>query len=425
MTIGGFSGLRARLWWERAFWVLPVLGVLFGAYLAVQVAALDGVLPANDRVSAASMTSILTAVGGGMITFTGFVFSFVVLLLQFGSSQYSPRAVSYFLRGRSAQVILAVFVGTVSYAFLSIVVAPQNSRSGAYWTVVVALVLLLASLVAFIALLHSVGHRVRVDAVLSHLGRSARREMARRLHAEDRAEDVTDAPADDRERRDIRYRGHTGQVVAIDVRRLLHQARRTGARVEVLVRVGDSVSPGTPVVRVSGSVSDVSVGRCLVVDVERSLSRDPLYSLRLLVDIALRALSPAINDPTTAVRALDEIEEVLREAAPLRLGPRTLRTGSGVVVVPRATWLDVVDLALLEICIFGARQPQVTRRLTAIMDDLIADFPSEADGPLVTVRAHLRALVDGRSTDELDEVALTADRQGLGGTLGPSVRRPA
>ncbi|MEN0129856.1 MAG: DUF2254 domain-containing protein [Brevundimonas sp.] len=418
----GFSRLRVQLWWERAFWVLPALGVLLGAYIAVQVAALADSLPTHDSISASTMTAILTSVGGGMITFTGFVFSFVVLLLQFGSSQYSPRAVSYFLRARTTQVILAIFVGTVTYSFLSLVIAPQGVRSGAYWTVVVALVLLGASLLAFIALLHAVGHRVRVDAVLSHLGHSARRELAHRLHAYERTEAVEPWDVDESKARAIRYSGHTGQVVAIDVRRLLRQVRRTGAHVEVLVRVGDSVSRGTPVVRVVGRASDSILGRCLVVDVERSLSHDPLYSLRLLVDIALRALSPAINDPTTAVRSLDEIEEVLREAAKLRLGPRTLQAGSGAVLVPRVTWQDVVDLALLEISIFGAAQPQVTRRLTAIIDDLIADFPAEEDGPLIGARARLRARVEGRTDDELGSVALTADRQGIGGTLGASVR---
>lgn len=417
----GFDGLRLRLWWERAFWVLPALGVVVGAYLAQQLVFLDGVLPESYTADPSSVTTALTAIGGGMITFTGFVFSFVVLLLQFGSSQYSPRAVSYFLRARSTQVILAIFLGTVAYAFVGVVLLPRQSRSGVAWTLACALALLLTSLVAFITLLHSVGRRVRVDAVLSHLGRAARREMAHRLHAARRTTEVESvAPDDDRESRRVRHRGHTGQVVAIDVHGLLRQARRTGASIEVLVRVGDSVSRGTPVVRVRGAASERVLARCLVVDVERSLRHDPLYSLRLLVDIALRALSPAVNDPTTAVRSLDEIEEVLRDAAQLRLGPHAIRAGSGYVVVPRATWADVVDLALLEISVFGRAQPQVTRRLTAMVDDLIADFPDEEDGPLLTVRARLRELV---ADDGLAGVALTADRQGLGGTLGPSVRR--
>ncbi|ROS23834.1 DUF2254 domain-containing protein [Cellulomonas sp. PhB150] len=421
----GFSGLRARLWWERAFWVLPTIGVLLGAYVAVQMALLDGVLPVSDLVSASAMTGILTAVGGGMVTFTGFVFSFVVLLLQFGSSQYSPRSVSYFLRARSTQVILAIFVGTVAYAFLSVVVVPDEVESGAIWTVGIAVLLLFVSLLAFIALLHSVGSRVRVDAVLSHLGRTARGGMARRLHTARRVDVVEEELAeDDRPVRELRYGGHTGQVVAIDVRRLLRNARRTGSRLEVLVQIGDSVSRGTPVVRVHGPGLDGILARCLVVDVERSLRHDPLYALRLLVDIALRALSPAVNDPTTAVRSLDEIEEVLRETSVLRLGPRVLRAGDGVVVVPRATWQDVVDLALLEITVFGQGQPQVTRRLTAILDDLVVDLDDERAAPLVQLRERLGALVTGGDA-ELAAVALTADRQGLGGTRGRALSRAA
>ena len=413
-----------RLWWERAFWVLPTVGVLLGGCVAVQTALLDGVLPASDAVSSSAMTAILTAVGGGMVTFTGFVFSFVVLLLQFGSSQYSPRAVSYFLRARATQAILAIFLGTVVYSFLSVVVVPEDGESGAIWTVAVAVFLLFVSLVAFIALLHSVGSRVRVDAVLSRMGSTARSEMARRLHTARRVDDVRDAPDDDeRDARTLRYTGHSGQVVAIDVRRLLRIARRTGARIEVLVRVGDSVSRGTPVVLVQGAGPDGILARCLVVDVERSLRHDPLYALRLLVDIALRALSPAVNDPTTAVRSLDEIEEVLRDASALRLGPRVMRARGGVVLVPRATWRDVVELALLEITIFGSAQPQVSRRLTAMVDDLLADVAVDQRAPLLEVRETLVALVEGRSDHDLVTVALTADRQGLGGTLGLAVPR--
>lgn len=414
----GFSVLRVRLWWERAFWVLPAAGVLLGAYVAVQTALLDGLLPASDLVSPSATTAILTAVGGGMVTFTGFVFSFVVLLLQFGSSQYSPRSVSYFLRARSTQVILAIFVGTVAYSFLSVVVVPEDGESGAVWTVGVAVLLLFVSLLAFIALLHSVGSRVRVDAVLSHMGRTARSGMAHRLHTARRVDVVVEELADDeRAVRELRYAGHVGQVVAIDVRRLLRIARRTGSRIEVLARVGDSVSRGTPVVRVHGPGLDLLLARCLVVDVERSLRHDPLYALRLLVDIALRALSPAVNDPTTAVRSLDEIEEVLRDASVLRLGPRVLRAGAGVVVVPRATWQDVIDLALLEVVVFGKGQPQVTRRITALVDDLLVDLDGDLAAPLLLVRDRLSALVEGTDPG-LAAVALTADRQGLGGALG-------
>jgi len=414
-----YGGLRVRLWWERAFWVIPTLGVLAGILLAWLTGHADVHVDALDDISADSVSSILTAVGGGMVTFTGFVFSFVVLLLQFGSSQYSPRTVSYFLRARTTQVILAVFLATATFSFLSLLTVHDGPRAKTpQMTVLVGVALLLASLLAFITLLHSVGARVRVDAVLSRLGKAARVELGNRWrHREENSEGVeVGVPDDDEPGVLVRHRGSTGQVVAVELRRLLRAARRRGGRIEVLVRVGDSVSRGTPVLEVHGGVPTRGLESTVVVDVERSLRYDPLYALRLLVDVALRGLSPAVNDPTTAVRSLDEIEDVLREAATLELGPRAVAAGAGVVVIRRPTWADVVDLALVEIVIYGRGQPQVSRRVTAMIDDLIDDVDDSRAEALRAVGERLDALVRATVHDDLVELSLTPDRQGMGGT---------
>ena len=416
---------RLRLWWERAFWVIPLAGVLAGLLLQNLAAELDEAvaeLGDLELVSAAAAGQVLAAIGGGMVTFTGFVFSFVVLILQFGSSQYSPRSVTYFLRARSTQVILAIFLLTITFTFLSLLDIGSLGRQdfAPQVAVVLAVGLLLASLVGFIVLLASIGGRVRVDAVLSAFGRHACEQLPRRLAApaQVRVGAVATAgeDADDDGPDVLKHRGRTGQVVAVDGRRLVRLARRHRLHLEVVVRVGDSVTAGTPVARCRPTVprrARRAVARCVVVDVERSLGYDPLYALRLLVDVALRALSPAINDPTTAVRALDEIEPVLRTAAGLPLGPRALGAGAGVVVLTVATWEDVVDLALLEITLAGAGQPQVTRRLTALVDDLAADVPATRVPTLDAARARLvtetRAARPG-----LAPLALTPDRQGLG-----------
>lgn len=142
----------------------------------------------------------------------------------------------------------------------------------------------------------------------------------------------------------------------------------------------------------------------------------PLYALRLVVDVALRALSPAVNDPTTAVRALDEVEDVLRTAARLRLGAIRVEGGHGAVVLPGATWADVVDLALTEVLHCGLGAPQVTRRLSALLGDLLADLPETTHPPLLRHQQRLTAEVT-RAQPEQDLVFwLTGDRQGIGGS---------
>ena len=115
------SGTRIRLWWERASWVLPLLGLVAGSLLVQLVEFVDEVtyiaVGPQAAVSPEAATAVLAAIGGGMITVSGFVFSFAILIVQFGSSAYSPRMVSYFLRRRVTQWILALFLATIAYCF--------------------------------------------------------------------------------------------------------------------------------------------------------------------------------------------------------------------------------------------------------------------------------------------------------------------
>ncbi len=416
---------RLQLWVENAFWLIPLVGLLLAIGLSVLAVELDEALVEDQDVQRVigpgAATTLLAAIGGGMVTFTGFVFSVVLLLLQFGSSAYSPRTVTYFLRGRTIQVVLGLFMATILFAFLSVLDVGSLGRQDFVpaGSVAIAILMLLLSMVGFLVLLNNVGHRVKVDAVLADVGRMARDELRSRFSTPTRRGaallDRLPAPAPDAAL--VRHTGRPGQLVAVDRRRVLRLARRSGATIVLMTRTGDGLSSGSAIAHVSpgGSLSDRAVSRCLLVAQERSLRHDPLYALRILTDISLRALSPSTNDPTTAVRALDEVEGVLRAAAPLPLGPVEVRTGQGRVVLPSPSWPDVVDLALIEVVLASHRQPQVTRRLTALLNDLLADLPAERHPPLTRFK---RELVDGvRSSFDAEQraVAMTGDRQGIGG----------
>lgn len=425
------SVIRFRLWWERAFWVLPACGVIAGLVLHEWVAEADELIVASMAkvpvlFSTSSATQLLAAIGGGMITFTGFVFSFVVLLLQFGSSQYSPRTVSYFLRARSTQVILGCFLATISFTFMALLDVGSLGRAdfAPGLTVAVAVLLLFTCLGAFIALLHSVGSRVRVDAVLTAMGRRSRRQLVRRL-ALPRGAQLIEGESAVAESAGVVVRATVaGQTVAIDERRLVRTAKRHRLQLRLLVQIGDAITVGSALIRVVSPTGQITkaAGRMLasavVVDRERSLHHDPFYSLRLLVDIGIRALSPGINDPTTAVRALDEIEGVLRVAADQPLGSRRITVTAATVVTRTPDWAAVVNLGLLEIMLSGSGQPQVTRRLVALLDALLADLPPAQADPLLELRDELTECVvaEGRNS-ALTAVALRPDRQGLGGTV--------
>lgn len=432
-----FSLARPRLWLERAFWIVPTLGVVLGMLVHSMLSDIDEELATLEAefptlISTSSALQLLAAIGGGMITFTGFVFSFVVLILQFGSSQYSPRTVSYFLRARSTRIILAIFLATITLTFMGLLDIGSYGRSDftPSLTVAASVGMLFVSLGAFIALLHSVGSRVRVDAVLSAMGRQARRQLPTRLRAPRGAEVAQVGADEDGDLEGFVVRSsRPGQTVAIDPVFLLGLARRYRLKVRMLIQVGDAVTAGSPMMRVTtDGEKPVSrfvareLARAVVVDKERSLRYDPLYSLRILADVGIRALSPGINDPTTAVRSLDEIEGVLRVAADQMLGTRQLNAGEAEVVVRAPGWADVVALGLLEIMVCGSGQPQVTRRLMALIDDLVADLPDGRHAPLLDLRADLMSRIQSEGYSPwLETIAQRGDRQGLGGTLGHPV----
>lgn len=423
------SFIRIRMWWERASWVLPLLGLAVGVLVVSLVESVDEVLETLPQLESAmapeAATAVLAAVGGGMITFSGFVFSFAILIVQFGSSAYSPRMVSYFLRRRVTQWILALFLATIAYSFMGLVSIGSGGREEFVprLTVSVALLLLVLSLVGFIVLMHAAGSQIRVDFVLSSIGRHSRKQMVRRLpprSPEGREAAGSDAGRDAGRLREVRYRGANGQIVEIETRGLARIAHREGITILLDLRVGDAITRGTPIARTDAADPAGlarAISRCLVVDSERSLVYDPLYALRLLVDIAIRALSPAINDPTTAVRALDEIEGVLRCAAKRHLGTVRLDLAPGYLEISHASWDEVVDLSLLEIAECGSGHVQVTRRLVALLDDLVLDVHLDRRPVLEHHRQSLAAAVDRREmSGRAREVALRGDREGLGGS---------
>ena len=421
-VIVGTHAIRLRMWWENAFWVIPLTGLLVAVVVDTLVHRVD---ESNARsadeltlLSPSSAVTLLASIGGGMVTFTGFVFSLVLLIIQFGSSSYSPRTVSYFLRSRVTQTVLAIFIATSTYAFLALISVGSAGRDTyvPLLGVVVSLFFLIASLVAFLALIQNVAGRIRVDALLSDLGRISRRALLRYSIVGGQQSALLDAVPDPAGGGAVvRHRGATGQIVAIDVAMAERMAARAGVDVVFQVRIGDGITPGSVVALVSSESVVEQFDQCVLVHRERSLGYDPLYALRILTDVGLRALSSAINDPTTAVRALDEVEAVLRTAAPLPLGAVRIPAGSGSIVMGGPTWSDIVDLAIWEVLEAGLTAPQVTRRISALLGDLLADLPAERHAPLLRYRQRLHAAV-AASVDAQDAGPwLIGDNQGIGG----------
>ena len=182
--------------------------------------------------------------------------------------------------------------------------------------------------------------------------------------------------------RTILHRGKSAIVVAVNVETLVAEAEKAEGVIEFAPRVGDFAGPGEPLFLLHGGVDAIDERKlraCVVLGDERTMEQDPLFAFRILVDIAIKALSKAINDPTTAVLAIDQLHRLLRSA-----GRRNLRTdqildraGKLRVIFRTPNWEDFVHLTFSEIRFYGAENMQIARRMRAMIVNLIDTLPAQ------------------------------------------------
>jgi uncharacterized membrane protein len=224
-------------------------------------------------------------------------------------------------------------------------------------------------------------------------------------------------------------------VLAANLRALVEAARNTDGVIEFEHRVGDFVATGETLFRLYGgtkNIDDRLLRAQVAVGPERTIEQDSIFAFRVIVDIAVKALSRAINDPTTAVLAIDQLHRLLRLVGARHLHDDTLLDAEGRlrVIFPTPNWDDFVQLTCREIRLYGAENFQVARRLRAMIDGLLAVLP---EGRHAALRRELdlldRTLVRLHEFPEDLVLARQPDLQGLGGasTLPPgrNATRPA
>ncbi len=371
---------------RSTFWLVPAVCVASAIGLAIGLVTLDEALPATHAAvvfpgPAPGARTFLSSVIQAMISFTGLVFSITIVVLQLSSGQFSPRVLRMFLGDRTIQFTLGVFVATFVYAMVVLRSVGGGSGSGGFVpriAVTVAFGFVLASVALFISYISHVANLIRVATIITHIGRQARRILDRRYPAATAGTPATASfppPA----RTIPAPRGAV--LVSVNEMALVEMAAQAGGVLVLAARVGDFVPAGAPLVVVhhepgagSGRL-DATAARALKAlawDTERSMEQDLAFGFRQLVDIAERALSPAVNDPTTAVQAIDVLHDLLRALAARELPDGRWRDGTGQLrlVVPQYRFADFLDLAVGEIWRYGADAAQVPGRLAAMLADL-------------------------------------------------------
>jgi uncharacterized membrane protein len=223
----------------------------------------------------------------------------------------------------------------------------------------------------------------------------------------------------------IRHRGTSAIILAVNVQDLVAEAQRIDAVIELAPRVGDFVPSGEPLFIVHGGTGNVEERRLLgavALGPERTIDQDSTFAFRVIVDIAIKALSKAINDPTTAVLAIDQLHRLLRMVGGRHLREEQVVDDAGQlrVVFPTPNWDDFLQLAFSELRLYGTENFQVARRLRAMINNLMQALP-ESRRPSLRIELELldRSIEQNYLFPEDRALARTPDMQGLGGSSSP------
>ena len=387
------------------------------------------------NLSVASTQAYLSAAASGMMALTAIVFSIAFVMSQFSAIAYSPRLALLFVRDRTLFHTLGFFTATFIYSLWTLAwVDRAGSGSVPLFSVLLVVVMVIVSIVLFSLLVQRLND-LQISNVLHFVGDKGReviRQMFRRLDdvpaAQNKlttkvAADVPMMPVT----QTLSYFGSPRAVARYDIEAIVRHARDAEAVIVMACAVGDTLVEGDPILRVHGTrcmLDERELMKGIHLETERTFTQDPKYPIRLLVDIAIRALSPAINDPTTAVQTIDQIEDLLR-----RLGRRELDSGyardvNGDIrlILQMPTWEDYLILAFDEIRQFGATSVQVMRRLRSALIGIGNSLTSKERIDAVDRHLqHLDLMIDRSSLDTEDRlVARQEDRQGLGLSRGQS-----
>jgi uncharacterized membrane protein len=415
---------RVRHFLRNSIWIPPALGMAAALASIRVLISIDQVLQWQSDFEPESARALLSALASSVFTLVVFVSSALLLAVQLASSQLTPRIIAIVFKDPVTKYSLTAFVFSFTISLALLV------RIGTFVPVItgrVAAYSFMASLVIFLLLIDHLGKALRPSGVLrsvATLGREVIENVYPRQYpdsgpvSEDVGVTLGDKP------------GHTvpntrdGVVLAFDISGLIRLAERADCVIEMVPQVGDFVAAGDPVFRIhqgGTSLPTDALRQSVCVGDERTMEQDPTFVFRILVDIASKGLSPAINDPTTAVLAIDQIHHLLRSVGKRHLDEGRVYDASGRLRLEYRTpnWEDFVELAVTEIRHFGGQSIQVARRLRAMLENLIQTLP-ESRAFLLRQELVLLHRSSERSFTEPEDRARAevSDFQGVGGRQG-------
>jgi uncharacterized membrane protein len=416
---------RLREWLNTGLWFLPMVWAFGAMGAAVGMVAIDQATGGDDPSwlvfgrGTDSARQVLGVIAGSTIAFTGTVFSITIVALQLASTQFSPRVLRTFLRDRPSQHCFGVFVATALYSLMVLREVGSEELAVPGLALTGAFVLVVSSIFGFVFLVHHVSQSIRAVSIMEAVAAETRISIRQNFPLDGDEPFATAQPPTGEPTQVISLQRGPGDLLGIDENDLVEIARRHDCVLVLLPTVGDYLPSNLPIMAVHGGDGRVTATDILPhigIGPERTLYQDTAFGFRQLVDIAEKALSPALNDPTTAVQCIDRLHDLLRRLAvrPLPSGRYGDADGNLRLIVPRPSWEDFVHLAFDEIRHFGIGSLQIPRRLRAALVDLKRAAPPHRHSVLDEQLAALDdAVVREYQVPEERMMAASADAQGL------------
>jgi uncharacterized membrane protein len=410
---------------EDSMFVVPAAMLVGGIVLSQVTLVLDDQLepwfdelPGWSRTTVEGARELLGTIASATLTFAGVAISILLLLVQLAATQYSPRVIYGFIRDDFTKRVIGLVAATFAYSLLVLRVVRSADAGEAdavtpHLSVIVATVLGLATVLAIVALIDHAARSVRVGELVARITRDTKRQI-RALHDETRPEGFEEIP--DGEDLVPDAPGHQvhapsdGWVQALEEDKIL-DAMEDGTTMRLDVRIGSFAPEGAPlatfwpVPRDPDAVDETFIS-ALKMGNSRTLQEDVAFGVRQLVDIALRALSPSVNDPTTAEESIQHISAILRAVVRTGLPADASRDGRGRVILRphQRNFEGLVALAFDQLRDAAAGKPSVlitiVRALSAIGDVAIEQ---ERDDLLPPLTRQARLLLDQTAAIHVDD----------------------
>ncbi|WP_051196624.1 DUF2254 domain-containing protein [Jonesia quinghaiensis] len=385
------ESLRTQLWPVPVFFI--AIAVTLGQLLPhidritddSLPPAVSGVLFGGDPEAARSM---LETIAGSLITVTSLTFSLTVVTLQLASSQFSPRLLRTFTQDRFVHNTLALFLATFVYSLTVLrSIRVETSEGDGFVpeiSVTVAFLLTVASVVGLILFLAHLTRQIRVETMLKNVHSDTTTTLAR-VYSEKR-QTQNGHPVPQTQSWPLKAQA-SGFVTRIDDKALAAAAQRSQCFISVDIAPGTSIISGLPIAR-AWPIENTTVDRDqlqhlekalhqgIKIGFERTSTQDPSFGLQQLLDVTDKALSPGINDPTTAVHALGHISAVLCYLTTRITGPKSITDdhGSPRLRVELPSFVDLLQLTMDQLLTYAFTDPRTAERTINMLGEIKESF---------------------------------------------------